>query len=242
MRTVHKIIGPFLFPVLFAIVLFSARIAQAGMPMPVLTRYGMERIIGMSTALFILLVVAAIPIRLCWNSLVADPKDTVPDGTQKNDSKLPMLTYPRAVAVTFLGGCLFLLVLVMIAGSRELLSPGAWIPDGAMSKTLYHVERERLARSADATDEQKGIDLLRRDAIIRLRDALALYSREHEGRLPDSIERSGFGELWQIPFAGGMLYEYLPDAAGSPLVREPEMLPDAKFSIGREFEITEAAK
>lgn len=230
MKTVLKIAGFFC----FVAVLLSSQIAEAGMPMPVLTRYGMDRLIGMSTALFILMVVVAIPIRLCWNALFVSIK------ADENDPAIKPLTYPQALGVTFLGGFLFLLVLVMIAGSRELLSPGAWIPDGAMSKTLYSVERERIAQSTGG-DDRKGIDLLRRDAIVRLRDSLMLYSKEHDGQLPDSIEQSGFGDLWLIPFAAGIRYEYYPSEADGPLVRESNTVPDARFSIGRKFEITEAA-
>lgn len=228
MKTAHKTVGLFC----FVAVLLCSQAVQAGMPMPVLTRSGTDRLIGMSTALFILMVIVAIPIRLCWNALF------VPIKTDENEPTAKPLSYPQALGVTFLGGCLFLLVLVMIAGSRELLSPGAWIPDGAMSKTLYSVERERIAQST-GTDGQRGIDLLRRDAVVRLRDALMLYIKEHDGRLPDSIEQSGFGDLWLIPFAAGIQYEYFPTETELPLVREPKTLPDNRFSIGRKFEITE---
>jgi hypothetical protein len=39
---------------------------------------------------------------------------------------LPRLTYPEALGVIALWGLLFLLVLTMISGDRELMTPGAW--------------------------------------------------------------------------------------------------------------------
>jgi hypothetical protein len=215
-----------IFAAAFAIIGLPVSPVYAGMPVPVLTEYGMERLIGISTAAFVVMVIAAIPMMFCWNALIGD-----------GNGYFKRLNYPKALGITFLGGCFFVLILVMVAGSRELFSPGAWIPNGIVSKTAFDTERERIAKTAE-----QSYDLLRRDAVVKLRDTLRQFIQEHD-RLPVSIEESKFGDLWLIPFAAGMQYEYFPqDHAAEPLVREPVILPDAKFSIGRTFEITEAAK
>ena len=45
---------------------------------------------------------------------------------RKDFPKLPALSYGRAVAATGLWGLGFLLILTMISGARELMTPGAW--------------------------------------------------------------------------------------------------------------------
>lgn len=47
---------------------------------------------------------------------------------------LPRLTYGKALALMVLWGLLFVLVLTMISGARELMTPGAWERDGATYK------------------------------------------------------------------------------------------------------------
>jgi hypothetical protein len=44
--------------------------------------------------------------------------------------QLPKLTYKRALAMVVLWGFVFVLVLTMISGARELMTPGAWKQDG----------------------------------------------------------------------------------------------------------------
>jgi hypothetical protein len=61
-------------------------------------------------------------VRLLWNALA------------KDFSRLPRLTYMKALALVFLWGMLFLFVLTMISGARELMTPGAWEPNGATYK------------------------------------------------------------------------------------------------------------
>ena len=50
----------------------------------------------------------------CWNLL------------RRDFPKLPRLSYGRAVAATALWGLAFGLILTMISGARELMTPGAW--------------------------------------------------------------------------------------------------------------------
>ena len=43
---------------------------------------------------------------------------------------LPQLSYGRALSLTLLWGRLFVVVLAMISGARELMTPGAWRQQG----------------------------------------------------------------------------------------------------------------
>jgi hypothetical protein len=76
------------------------------------------RLQSLSFFLMVLLVSAAV-IRLVWNSL------------RKDFTRLPHLTYFKSLGLVLLWGLLFVLVLAMISGARELLTPGAWERKGA---------------------------------------------------------------------------------------------------------------
>lgn len=49
---------------------------------------------------------------------------------QRDFRWLPRLTYGKAIGVTVLWGLLFIVVLTMISGARELMTPGAWRKSG----------------------------------------------------------------------------------------------------------------
>ncbi len=59
-------------------------------------------------------LVSALFIQLVWN------------GLRKDFTRLPRLSYPKALGLVSLWGLLFVLVLTMISGARELMTPGAW--------------------------------------------------------------------------------------------------------------------
>lgn len=77
---------------------------------------------------FVLLLACAFFVKLLWNYLAKDFK------------KLPRMTYRKAVAATVLWGFVFLIVLSMISGARELMTPGAWKKDG-LTYRLKDAER-----------------------------------------------------------------------------------------------------
>jgi hypothetical protein len=95
--------------------------AHAGMPTFTLTDVARARIDTISFFLALLLVLALL-VKLLWNYLGRD------------FSKLPRMTYPKALAAVTLWGLLFLIVLSMISGTRELLTPGAWEKQGVTYK------------------------------------------------------------------------------------------------------------
>ena len=95
---------------------FSAR---AGMPYPPeLTDIARLRVEAISFFVFILLTGAGL-VRLLWNMM----RGSFP--------RLPRLSYPKAIGLVVLWGLLFIVVLVMISGARELMTPGAWEKQGA---------------------------------------------------------------------------------------------------------------
>ncbi len=73
-----------------------------------------------SLSFFIMVLLAsALLIKLMWN------------GLRKDFTRLPHLSYLKSLCLVLLWGLLFVLVLAMISGARELLTPGAWKKDGA---------------------------------------------------------------------------------------------------------------
>src|SRR5436305_12587438 len=64
------------------------------------------------------LLLSALVIRFLWNRLARD------------FTVLPRLSYLSALGVVVLWGLLFTLVLTMISGARELMTPGAWEKQG----------------------------------------------------------------------------------------------------------------
>src|SRR5438270_1167539 len=89
----------------------------AGMPSVSLSDAASLRLQTISFFL-VLFLGSAVVIRWGWNALRTD------------FPRLPRLSYGRALGLVGLWGLLFLLVLTMISGARELMTPGAWKKDG----------------------------------------------------------------------------------------------------------------
>lgn len=70
----------------------------------------------LETISFFLLVLflSALGVKWVWNSLRGD------------FPRLPRLSYGKALGLVGLWGLLFVVVLAMISGARELMTPGAW--------------------------------------------------------------------------------------------------------------------
>jgi hypothetical protein len=186
---------------------------HAGMSTVTLSDFGRDRLIGISTVLFFVIIVVAITLTYCWNRLVAD-------------TNLPRLTHPKAVGFAFLTGLLFFLVLVMIAGSRELLSPGAWKPKGILyelsdkstspKSTSARFDSETLIPLDDTPEARLAV---RRESLERLRAALWKYADENDGNFPDALPP----QLQTIPVSGGVKYLYYPSSTDAFLVLEPDI-------------------
>jgi len=100
------------------ILLVAAAPAHAGMPTITLTDVARARLDTISFFLVALFVLALF-FKLLWNYLARD------------FPRMPRMTYRRALAAMTLWGLVFLIVLTMISGARELLTPGAWKKEGA---------------------------------------------------------------------------------------------------------------
>ena len=172
----------------------------AGMPSITLTDVARMRIENIS--FFVVgFFVSALLIKLLWNYLANDW------------TFLPRLSYFKALGVVALWGLLFVLVLTMISGARELMTPGAWEKKG-----LTH----QLADDVKAKEVKQ-----RKDQLKLLREALWKYADEHEQNLPTAKSDPAIGpELWNVPHSSGVQYLYVPGTrrnAPIPLAFEPEV-------------------
>jgi len=80
------------------------------------------------------LLLSALLIRWLWNRLTPD------------FPRLPRLSYGKSLAIVVLWGSLFLVVLTMIAATRETMTPGVWAKQGL----LYHIPTAATTPPTDA--------------------------------------------------------------------------------------------
>src|SRR5438132_4493547 len=136
--------------------------AWAGMPSITLSDMAELRLQTISFFLVVFLL-AAKAVQVLWNRLGRDW------------AILPRLGYGRAVGLVFLWGMLFVIVLTMISGARELMTPGAWEKVGVTYKLAAKPDESLAAAAPDAE---------RRAKLLRLREALWAYATTHGGKLP----------------------------------------------------------
>ena len=67
-------------------------------------------------------------------------------------TRLPRLSYSKALAMVVLWGLLFVVVLTMISGARELMTPGAWKKNGI----TYSVVDDPAARQESQPNWKLG--------------------------------------------------------------------------------------
>jgi hypothetical protein len=192
------------------VLLGSPSLAWAGMPSVVLTDMARLRLQNISFFLAIFLLSAWF-IQLLWNYL------------RRDWTFLPRLRYMAAVSLVTLWGLLFVLVLTMISGARERMTPGAWEKQG-VSYRLADPER----------DAQVHRD--RRERLEKLRAALWDYAFSHEGKFPPTATSdSGIpAALWQVPDPSAMPYLYVGGSyskAAIPVVYEPEVYGPSRYVL-----------
>jgi hypothetical protein len=187
------------------IVLAIHAAASAGMPSPFVAINEVPRMRLENVSFFLLafLVVAWLVQRL-WNYL------------QRDFPRLPRLGYGRALALTTLWALLFVLVLTMISGARELMTPGAWEKDGV----TYKLKEGEEPPAASPTERE------RENRLMRLRTALWAYARGHDNRFPSTREAAEIpSDRWELPDNSGTIYVYVPglvaDRGNWPLAYEP---------------------
>lgn len=117
-----------------------------------------------SISFFALIFLAfTLVLKLAWNYL------------QRDFINLPRLSFFAALAITLATGLFFAVVLTMISGARELMTPGAWNHVG----NFYELKSPKQ-------DPDQWLDSARIKALERLRAELWKYSESHLGYLPTS--------------------------------------------------------
>ena len=180
--------------------------ASAGMTVITLTDIARARIDALSFFIFLYLVISWV-VKLIWNQLA------------KSFISLPRLKYLQALGVVFVTGLLFYVVLTMISGARELLTPGAWEKQGA---------GYRLREDGPAPLEKED----RRQALRKIQQAIWDYAKAHGGNAPASPLVEGIDPaLWN--FAGGGLYCLMPGIR--PAVGREILIYEPSAAGGRRF-------
>jgi hypothetical protein len=197
------------------LVLADARVARAGMPMATLSEIASMRLEAISFFLIVFLMSSGLVWKI-WNS------------ARKDFPRLPHLSYWRATGLVALWGLLFLLVLTMISGARELMTPGAWHKAGL----TYKLVDDDQAAKAIANQHE----LERRRSLDRLRAALWTYARHHAGKFPANNSPPEIpDEVWVVPDPSGMRYLYtsglVADEGKAPLAYEPGIFGKDRFVL-----------
>ena len=189
-----------------AAVVLTAQPAFAGMPSFNLTDAATARIDTLSFFLLLFLASSLVVWRV-WNGLRSD------------FPKLPRLSYRKSLGLVGLWGLLFLLVLTMISGARELMTPGAWKKDG-VTYTLT---------TAGPTEAE------RRAKLLELSAALAGFAASHDGKFPAADEASIPAERWQSAHPSRMRFNYAAGRtvadAGKVLAAEPELFGESRLVL-----------
>ena len=182
--------------------------SSAGMTVVTLTDMARLRLDALSFFVFVYLVVTWV-VKWLWNQL------------SETFTVLPKLNYRKALALVFLSGLLFYVVLTMISGARELLTPGAWEKQGVGYRL----------REGGVTEFGKNE---RRDRLRKLQDAIWSYANSHEGKAPASPMVPGTDpQIWRFP--GGGFYCMMPDVSPGVgrdvLVYEPSTAGPRRFVL-----------
>jgi hypothetical protein len=115
---------------------------------------------------------------------------------------MPRLRFKQALALMLVSSLFLYVVLTMISGARELMTPGAWVKSGS---TYQLAPPER--------DPKPWLESARQRALERLRDALWSYAMAHDGKLPPHREGSHIErQLWAGAHPQGEPYAFFPDA------------------------------
>ena len=195
-------------------------VAHAGMPSFTLTDVARMRVQTLSFFLLVFFLSSWFLQRI-WNYLARD------------FTRLPLLSYGKALGVVTLWGLLFVIVLTMISGARELMTPGAWEKQGL----TY-----RLAKEAKPETNDDVLENARRQKLEVLRACLKTYAQSHGGKFPADANLPEIpSEFWQVPDASGMRYLYIGGQAqgkeGKPLAYEPELFGPKRMVLFTDGEV-----
>jgi hypothetical protein len=189
----------------------------AGMPSFGFDQVTAIRIEDLSFFLVVLLL-SALAVKWLWNV------------TAKDFPKLPRLGYRRALAMTALLGLFTVLVLSMVSGARELLTPGAWRKQGATYRLI-----------------DPATESLRKKSITTLRSALWLYAKTHDGKFPqDDFDPELMHDIWESASERGHRYIYngglALDGPRKVLALEPDVFGDERYILFSDGEVKKVAR
>lgn len=180
--------------------------AQAGM-----TVYGLNDIYRLRlqqiSFFILLLLVCSVLFQFLWNHAV------------KGFGFLPRLRFRQSFCLALLLGLGTLLILTMISGIREVLTPEAWRHQG----TSY-----RLNDPAQESVRQRSLE--------HLRGALFDYARAHDGLFPAHDFVGEISEkVWESPDQFGTHYVYFgglkTNDLAAVLAVEPLAFGDSRFAL-----------
>jgi len=197
---------------------WPAKAAWAGMPSVTFSELARMRLEAISFFLVVALV-SALAVMLLWNYVSRD----VP--------RLPRLSYAKACGIVALWGLLFLIVLTMISGARELMTPGAWEKKGLTYQLRDRPESSSDSKAASHADGESppSADLASRHGKLnQLAEALSRYAKQHGGRYPEDRHAGDIpDQLWQLPTVAQVEYIYIAgqstEGPEAPLAFEPDL-------------------
>ena len=152
---------------------------------------------------------------------------------------LPKLSYRLALVLVGAWGMAFVLVLTMISGARELMTPAAWERSGATYRLADGRAPAAVADAANATEmaakrsrhDSTGMTGERQSKLDRLGKELEQSAAANNGRFPGSFVEAGISDdLAGLPSVPKMNYVY-PAAGriwrqGILVVYEPNVFGD----------------
>ncbi|OGV78963.1 MAG: hypothetical protein A3K19_00130 [Lentisphaerae bacterium RIFOXYB12_FULL_65_16] len=198
------------------------------MPVVRLTEIASMRLSTISFFLVCFLLCAAC-VALLWNRVLREIVD------------LPKITFRRALGLLLLWGMLFNVVLTMISAARELLTPGAWEPNGV----TYRLRNSHARNGGEARLVRERYERLQRLGL-----ALWQAAQKNAGRYPDSLDAAAAGSnLRDVPEMPGLRYNYQGgQSIGGKvevLASEPKAVDSDRFALltdGSVVQLTPAAR
>lgn len=199
------------------IMLFGIQPLHAGM-----TSYGLDSMAGFRlqalSFFIVLLLVLSWGLKRLWNGLRA----AFPSW--------PILTFRWALGLLILFGLLIHVVLTMIAGARELMTPAAWEKDETRYRLRAIPGNEGVTRN------------LRLISVEEIKERIWNYALDHKGEVPDGPFG---GEIpwkeWRVPSGGVYCYIARSSIGGGRdlLLYEPAEAGSKRFVLLRDGSIEE---
>lgn len=181
--------------VCFGLLILTSESADAGMGYPTISDFGRLRLKTLSFFLVAFLLFSYL-FHICWHQI----RNAIP--------RLPKLSFRQSMGMMFLWGLVFIVVLIMISGARELMTPGAWKKNGF----TYQL--------TEASRSEKGLSVVNSDlanekinSLLKLKVELMQFAENNSGRFPSEEEyKSWTYDLKKIPNTLGATWVYVPES------------------------------